>query len=133
MYPLALVGHKLFGLSYKWVNVGIGAWRRDSFDPLWQHRWYGDEIDAMPDSVNLCGCRYDVSVAEGLVLFVSRDYCTRLCFERDPHDRYGFLWYLDGSNHVAVCHVVQAYEWIEAVYGGSHELKRPAVKQVTSN
>lgn len=126
-YPFARAGHRLFGLSYKWVNAGIGAWHRDLFDPLWQHEWYGDEIPAMPPRVNLRGSMYDVSIHEGMVTFVDRDSFTRLTFERDPHDRYGFLWYYEGSGRVAATHLEHAYKWIKAVYGGSHELKRPAI------
>lgn len=129
-YPFCLVAHKAFGLSYLWVNVGIAAWHREHFDALWRHRWFGDAIAAMPASVNLCGIRYEVSVSEGLVQFVNRDLgITRLCFERDPHDRYGFMWYYDGEQRVSACHLETAYEWIKAVYGGSHELKRPALSR----
>ena len=127
-HPFCVAGHKVFGLSYKWVNVSRAAWHRELFDPLWHHRLFGDEIQAMPDDVNLCGIRYNVTVAEGLIQFVSRDLHSRLMFERDPHDRYGFLWYYQGHGHVPVCHVCRAYEWVEAVYGGSHDLKRPAVR-----
>lgn len=127
LYPFARVAYRLFGLSYKWVNVGIGAWQRNSFDELWHHEWYGDEITFMPAQVNLNGSMHEVRVHEGLVTFVSRDWYTRLTFERDPHDRYGFLWYYEGPR-VAASHFDKAYRWVKAVYGGSHELKRPAVQ-----
>ena len=132
IYPFAQIAHKLFGMSYKWVNVGIGAWHREYFDQLWHHRWYGDVIETMPHDANLCGIRYEVSVSEGLVTFVER-HCsgTRLTFERDPHDQYGFLWYYSGSNHVPASHFEQAYQWVKAVYGGSHELKKPALRETT--
>jgi hypothetical protein len=129
-YPFCRAANKLFGLSYLWVNVGIAAWHRESFDALWHHQWFGDPIAEMPESVILCGIRYRVSVAEGLVQFINADCGTgeSLRFERDPHDRYGFLWYYDGTR-VAASHFEQAYEWIKAVYGGSHEVKRPALSR----
>lgn len=129
-YPFCRIGHKLFGLSYKWVNVGIAAWHGEYFDALWHWRWFGDSIDQMPDEVNLCGIVYRTTVAEGLVQF-SESHCsgTRLCFERDPHDQYGFLWYYEGSQRVPACHWEEAYAWVKAVYGGSHELKRPALSR----
>lgn len=128
LYPIAVLSHRIFGTSYKWVNVGIGAWNRESFDPLWQHRWYGEEIADLPVSVNLCGARHEVAVSEGLVVFRSRDYWTRVEFTRDPHDRYGFLWYVTIIGNVPATTVENAYQWVKAVYGGSHELKRPALR-----
>lgn len=127
-YPFCWLGNKLFGTSYKWVNVGIAAWHREYFDPLWHHEWFGDPIDSMPPAVNVCGIMYEISVAEGLVQFLDR-HCSgrRLRFERDPHDRYGFMWYFESSGAVPASHIQKAYDWIKAVYGGSHELKRPAL------
>ena len=127
VYPMAVVANRVFRLDYKWVNIGIGAWRRESFDPLWHHERYGDAIDAMPSQVNLCGIMYQVTVKEGMVTFVNRDAWSRLTFERDPHDRYGFMWYYEGTGRVAASHIDMAYRWIRAVFGGSHELKRPAI------
>lgn len=125
-YPFCLIGNK-FGASYKWVNVGKGAWHPEWFDPLWHWRWYGTQIEQMPETVNLCGIRYHVSVAEGLVTFVDRVSGTRLSFERDPHDRYADLWYCDPGRRFPATHFREAYEWIQAVYGGSHVKKRAAV------
>ncbi len=128
-YPFCLIGHKFFGIRYKWVNIGIAAWNPESFDPLWHWQWFGDSIDEMPESVNLCGIRYRVTVAEGMVQFRESPFNgTVFRFERDPFDKYGFLWYFEGRGRVPSSHVEVAYEWVKAVYGGSHDLKRPATK-----
>lgn len=125
VYPLAKLGHLWFGLSYKWVNVGIGAWHADLFDPLWQHRWYGDSVEELPASVNLNGMRYDTSVSEGLVQFVNRDFgLTRICFARDPHDQHSVLWYFEATGKVPASHIETAYNWVKAAFGGSFENKR---------
>lgn len=39
----------------------------------------------------------------------------RLVFERRSA-----LWYAEISDGIPVAHVLKAYQWIEAVYGGSH-------------
>lgn len=124
--PFARAANKWCGLSYRWVNVGIGAWREKSFDPLWHHEWYGDPVEHMPSRVILCGIGYRVIVAEGLVQFVCDDGMsgTRLCFERDPHAKYAFLWYFTCGQRVSASHVDKAYRWIKAVYGGSFENKQ---------
>jgi len=129
LYPFTLLLHKIFGLSYKWVNVGIGAWRRDLFDLLWHYEWYGDKIEELPESVILCGIRYHTVAREGLVQFFNNDMgVTRLQFERDPYDNCGALWYYVGGKRkeVPVAHIDKAYRWLIAVYGGSHEMKRDA-------
>jgi len=123
-YPFARLANKWFGASYKWVNVGIGAWHPELFDGLWHHRWYGQELTTLPESVNLNGIRYETTVSEGLVMFTNRDFGTaKLCFTRDPHDVHGVLWYYEGSA-VPASHVETAYNWVKAVYGGSFEKKR---------
>ena len=127
-YPVCLLCHKLFGLSYLWVNVDIAAWYPKYFDPLWHHEWFGDEIKRLPDYIILCGIGYRTSVSDGLVQFICDDGMSnnRLRFDRDPHDSYGFLWYCDGVGRVPAPHWDCAYRWVKAVYGGPHELKRPA-------
>jgi hypothetical protein len=126
-YPFVIVANK-FGASYKWVNVVKSAWMtaETGFGPLWHYRWFGDEIAAIPDRVVLCGIGYRVSVAEGLVLFKCDDgmSVTRIEFTRDPHDKYGFLWYVNVGGACPGCHLEQAYEWVKAVYGGSHQIKK---------
>ena len=116
-YPFCIIFHKLFGLSYKWVNVGFGAWHRNQFDPLWHHRWYGDEISSIPDAVNLCGIKYVVSVylrgMRVVIRFSSDDGHTIFklsCDLQAPHS----LWYCDSTTHVAVKHLTQAHQWVEA-------------------
>ena len=120
-YPVARLAH-LFGASYKWVNVGRAAWHRESFDPLWHHEWFGDPIAALPDQVALCGVAYNVAVAEGTVVFTTAypfmGYPKRLVFERRT-----YLWYADVCSGIPVVHVLQAYQWIAAVYGGSHVIR----------
>lgn len=128
MLPFVLVGHKL-GLSYKWVNVSRSAWGTSSHNDLWHYRWFGDEIDAMPDYVNLCGIMYRVVVAEGMVLFRCDDgmSTTMIEFHRDPHDQYGFLWYSEVNGRFPACHYERAHEWVKAVYGDDHEIKRKPI------
>lgn len=123
--PFVIVANKL-GASYKWVNVARSAWAHASHNDLWHYRWFGDRIDMMPDFVNLCGTMYRVTVAEGLVSFRCDDgmSATRIEFRRDPHDQYGFLWYSEVNGNFPACHYERAYEWIKAVYGGSHEIKQ---------
>lgn len=122
-YPFTRMAHRLFGLSYKWVNVGKAAWHRERFDPLWHYEWFGDEIPEMPEHVNVCGIMYCVSVSEGLVSFRSRDSWSRMEFTRDPHDPYADLWYFEHSGHLPATHIDTAYRMVRAVYGGSHERK----------
>lgn len=132
-YPFVVVANKC-GLSYKWVNVVRSAWitADTGFGPLWHFRWFGDEIKAMPDRVILCGIGYRVSVSEGLVLFKCDDGMsgTRLEFTRDPHDKYGFLWYVNLVGSCPGCHLEAAYEWVKAVYGGSHEIKKAPIREL---
>lgn len=126
-YPFCRVLHRALGLSYKWVNVGKAAWHPEYFDPLWHYQWFGDEITEMPEAVNLCGIMFHVSVADGLVTFSSRDFWEVIRFDRDPYDPHAMLWYIRVGGRVPACHVASATAWIEAVYGGSHEIKRKAV------
>ena len=132
VYPFAVVAHRCFGTSYVWVNVAMGAWMTPAtgFGPMWHWRWYGQSIDKIPASVNLRGIRYRVAVSEGLVVFAASDgVAGRIEFTRDPHDRYGFLWYLAISGPTPAGHCEEAYDWVKAVYGGSHERKRPALRR----
>lgn len=125
-YPVTIAAHKLFGLSYRWVNVGKAAWLtpETGFGALWHYRWFGNEIRELPSHVILSGLRHTVSVHEGLVVFVSDMSSGRIEFTRDPHDQYAFLWYIATNGSVPACHVEDAIQWVDAVYGGSHEIKR---------
>ena len=127
VYPIAVVTHRLFGTSYKWVNVGKSAWMRPEtgYGALWHYQWFGDPIAAMPSKVNLCGIGYRVSVAEGLVLFCCDDgmSATQFRFERDPHARMTDLWYCEAVGMFSASHFDKAYTWVRAVYGGSFEIK----------
>ena len=124
-YWPAIVAHRVFGASYKWVNVGKAAWHRELFDPLWHHECFGDPITAMPSEVNLAGHYYDVSSHEGLVTFKSEDWpYPPILFERDPHDVHSHLWRVSCDGPMWAITMIDAYRWIEAVYGGSFEKKR---------
>lgn len=133
-YPFAWLSHRCFGTSYAWVNAGYGAWLtpETGFGPMWHWRWYGEPVTAIPERVNLCGIAYRVTVAEGLVLFRCDDgmSATRMEFTRDPYDRYGFMWYAEIRGRCAVSHLEAASEWVKAVYGGSHEMKRRPVRDL---
>jgi len=51
---------------------------------------------------------------------------SRICFERGSD---GMLWYLKFSetwDKVPVSHVLKAYRYVEAVYGGNFEIKQSA-------
>lgn len=123
-YPFALAANNLKLCSYRWVNLGHGAWRRDLFNDLWHHQHFGDEIEWMPNFVVLCGIGYRVSVAEGLVTFINRDLIHKqMNFERDPHAD-AELWYFTGSGNLPASHIQQAYDWVKAVYGGSFDRKQ---------
>ena len=131
--PIVWLLHRLGFCSYKWVNVCCGARHPELFNPLWQHRWYGERIAAMPDGVNLCGIGYTVSVAEGTVTFF--DYYTkaRITFDRDPYDRLSDLWYISLSHVIPAPHVREAYEWVCAVFGGSFVRKAEPLAFVPSS
>lgn len=109
-----------------WRNIAVSATGR-GFDELWHHEHFGDRIDHLPNWVNLAGIRYKTSVAEGLVQFIGDGGLggQRIQFRRDPHDPHAYLWYVQ-SLEVPASHVDQAYRWIKAVYGGSHQRKKPA-------
>lgn len=116
-------------LSYKWMNVCHSAWQPNSFDKLWQYQWFGDPIEKLPAYVNLCGIVYKTVVTEGLVLFKADNGMTgtNIAMERDPHAKYSFMWYMNYEKtfqKVAMAHVERAYDWVKAVYGGSHEMKQ---------
>lgn len=121
-YWPALVLNRVFGVSYKWVNAGRGAWREDLYNPLWHHEWYGSPIPAIPNEVVLRGIGYRVSSHEGLVQFVSDSpFCHTISFTRDPHDPHAHLWDVATSKPVSAEHIVEAYGWVKAVYGGPFE------------
>ena len=128
VYPIAVFLHRWGGASYAWVNVGKGAWHREYFDALWHYRWYGTRIERIPDEVNLCGIVYRVGVSEGLVTFVDRALGCRISFDRDSHDQHAHLWYSNTTGRIPADHYVKAYQWVEAVYGGAHEIKAPVVR-----
>jgi hypothetical protein len=120
--PIVWAAHRFGWCSYTWVNVCHGARRPDRFDALWQHRWYGAPVTALPDQVILGGTGYRTAVSEGTVTFVEEFTRGRITFDRDPHDRLADLWYLTLSRHAhAATHVDAAYAWVRAVFGGSFE------------
>lgn len=122
-YPLCLIANKC-GASYKWVNVGYGAWHPELFDELWHWEWYGTPIKAMPSSVNLGGHHWKVNCHEGLVQFIDEDFmCRPFHFERDPHDVHAHLWRLHCDGPAWASTVDYAYRWVQAVFGGSFEKK----------
>jgi hypothetical protein len=129
IYPFAVLANRVFGASYKWVNVGHGAWHRDRFDALWHCRWYGTPIPALPSLVNLCGILYSASAHEGLVTFrpewVHQLPTWRICFRRDDIAGH-VIWYVELGQELAAPHVIAAYEWVEAVFGGSFEFRSAA-------
>lgn len=117
--------------SYKWVNICTGARRPDLFDQLWHHQHYGTPIAALPDSVNLCGWRYETAVAEGTVTFVEGFTLHRITFDRDHVTRES-LWYVTLPDFpIAASHVQAAYAWVCAVFGGSHEWRREPVNTLS--
>ena len=126
--PLVRLANKAGWLSYKWCNVCIASWDRNSFDQLWQYEWFGDEIPIIPLNVNICGMGYAVSYHEGLVKFSRRDGWTFITFMRDPHDVHAHLWYIDLRGNVPASHVDVAYNWVRAVHGGSFEKKDGGAK-----
>lgn len=119
-YPFAVIANKIGWLNYKWVNVSRSAWYSWKYpaagDKLWHHTWFGDTIDNIPKEVNLCGILFTTKViAEGMIIFSSRDTLEQISFERDPYDKYASLWYIEKNGHVPAIHVVEAYRWVEAV------------------
>jgi hypothetical protein len=130
--PVVHVAHRLGWLGYEWVNRCLAARRPDLFNPLYQHRWYGADIGPMPDAVTLCGIGYEVSVAEGTVTFVSEYFRTnRVTFHRDPYAGVD-LWYVEVSGNTPAVHVVDAYGWVAACFGGSHVVKHAAVRHLAT-
>lgn len=127
-YPLAYLAHRIVGASYKWVNVGHGAWRRDRFDALWHWEWYGTPVPALPDRVNLCGILYSAAEHEGLVTFtpewIHQRPDWRITFRRDSIEQAS-VWYVEVGGEIAAPHVREAYQWVCAVFGDSFESRRP--------
>lgn len=126
--PVVWALHRVGLCSYKWVNVCIGARHPQSFDALWQHRWYGAAIPSLPDEVVLCGILYATAVAEGTVTFFESFAKTRITFDRDPYDTQAQLWYVTiaSATIIPASHVRAAYEWTCAVFGGSFEFRQIA-------
>jgi hypothetical protein len=126
--PFVWVMNRAGFCSYAWVNVCHGARHSHRFDQLWQHRWYGAPLHALPRDVTLCGIGYVTAVAEGTVTFVDADTRARITFDRDDVERHD-MWtlLLAGTDVVPAAHVRQAYEWVCAVFGDSHEWRRSAV------
>lgn len=118
--PFVWTANRMGLCSYKWVNVCTGARRPDLFNPLWHHRHFGTPIQALPDSVNLCGILYQVSASEGIVTFVGDWTKDRITFERDDIEREP-LWYLELSGRPTASHVIDAYGWVCALFGGSFQ------------
>lgn len=123
--PIVRLANRLRLCSYKWVNVCKGARRRESFNPLWHHRFYGTPVTRLPDEVNLCGIVYRASHSEGTVTFVEEFTRTRMTFERDHIERES-LWYFTASGRVPASHVREAHAWVNAVFGHSFEWRRAA-------
>ncbi len=128
--PFAWIAHRVGLCSYKWVNVCHGARRRDRFDALWQYEWYGTPIGSIPEEVGLCGIGYRTAVSEGTVTFVDDVSRTRITFDRDPHDPFAAMWYLQlvSFTGMPASHVDVAYRWVRAVFGGSFERRAAPIK-----
>lgn len=89
-------------------------------DYWWKH--FGEPLHEIPAEVILGAIRHQVQIHEGVIVFSQRDgmYGThsRISFEKDSD---GSLWYLRFSEtwgKVPVAHVLKAYKYVEAVYGG---------------
>jgi len=121
--PFVGAAHRLGWCSYKWVNVCLGARKPDGFDPLWQHEWYGAPIPRLPDEVILSGIGYTLQSHEGLVVFSCNWAASRITFERDQHNPLEDLWYVRVFGNVPASHVMLAYRWVSALFGGSFERK----------
>lgn len=114
VYPICLILNKVFGLSYKWVNVSRAAWHSKSSNLLWHHEWFGDPITVLPKSVVLCGIGYETFYLEkDMVEFRHVGIGYSQLFFRKPKDTD--LWYVHTNRNVPVCHVEQAYAWLLAV------------------
>lgn len=131
VYPFVILLHK-FGFSYKWINVSRSAWVHptNDFQLLWHYQWFGNPIEHMPPQVILNGILYRVIVAEGLVIFKcdSGMLPIKFHFYRDPYCD-SFLWVTEVRGPFPACHFESAYDWIKAVYGGPHSVKKLPIKE----
>jgi|GEM_PF-6521537 len=117
--------------GYQHVNTCIGARRRDRFDPLWHWEHFGTPVESLPECVTLCGIGYSATHSEGMVSFVEEEPMfgmgSRVWFTRDPDSPYPSSWACQVSGRqVSAEHIVSAYRWVEAVFGGTFERKRAA-------
>jgi len=132
LFPFLYILNKLGLVSYGYRNKGLAAWRKDRFNPIVHFQYFGDSIEVMPTFVTLCAIGYNVRVSEGLVLFteeMSIASSSRISFERDPYEKCSDLWYVECKGHIPASHVVTAYDWVKAVYGGSFEYKRAPLRE----
>ena len=77
----------------------------------------------IPPRVILSGIGYRVQVSEGLIVF-AEDGGVFGCRCRMSFERRASIWYLTltGTHGTApVPHIVKAYEFVKAAYGGSFE------------
>ena len=111
-----------------WETLGCCLWYPHLFEPDYRFRMFGSPLDRIPDGVLISGTNYRVQVSDGLVIFSQRDsafghHC-RICFQRDTD---GALWYLlfsDTFDECPVTHIIQAFKYVEEVYGGDFIRKR---------
>lgn len=91
----------------------------------------------MESSVNLCGIRYRVQLAdEWTVVFTEDQPCgipTRFMFDRPKHGLWQFHFCDGWGGKVSACHIVEAYEWCKARIGGDHDEKRLPVEPVVEH
>jgi hypothetical protein len=128
LYPLCRLNWKMGG-SYKWVNVGKAAWNPDFFDPLWHYEWFGDDIPAIPNKVNLCGIEYRIRVKDKCIRFSECIGGRLIEFRRNCSV---VLWSVSFTNYMPACHLDAAYRWVKAVYGDEHRIKSPIVDNTLS-
>ena len=136
LFPFCWLGNVVGFCSRAYRNKGHAAWRRDRFNPIIHYQYFGDSIAKMPERVILCGIGYIVSVSEGLVAFIEESPmwgCRSVIhFERDPYEKVQTLWRVSLQRSTAAPHVVAAYDWIKAVYGGSFEDKQKPIRSQTT-
>jgi hypothetical protein len=121
--PVAWALNRAGWCGYQWVNLCVGARRRDLFNPLWHHLHFGDPVPDLPSKVILRGIPYEAQYSGGLVTFRNNDLGeTRITFTRDEDALH--LWSLSLSGDTPASHVAEAYEWVYAVFGGTFTPKR---------
>lgn len=128
MLPLFWIYARKMGGGYKYYNRCIAAWNPKLFTAIDQNAWFGTPVSEIPCFVVLCGIGYDVEQYEGLVKFTESGgiygTVTELVFERENDLDPWRLTLLDSFDSIMVKHIIRAYQWVEAVYGGSFETKR---------